>query len=178
MAILTLEDEDIANVLSRFNFKYVDNPFEAEDVRDTMLLGSATDYVFFRISNAIDRGSAHYNELTPAQQAIVNVLVDTEVTTLSLNLFFGDVLNQQQRSYFKRAILWRLSALLTTKFSQLISENSEATEQTFARIDVEKMQESFNMSANEDITSLRDSFTGDLFHNVTRRRFFAVRTNG
>ena len=46
MAILTLEDEDIANVLSRFNFKYVDNPFDAEDVRDTMLLGSATDYVF------------------------------------------------------------------------------------------------------------------------------------
>ena len=137
-------------------------------ITDTLPVGSAFDYVFEQIINALNInaiGADGQPLFTDDEKALIQRTRDESADNFAS--FNNTVLKPPQRAQFRRAVLFRLAGLLVPTVRQLLSESGGSISQSFTSVAWDDRQASLFTFADDEILRIYKAFPNDAFPDNT-----------
>ena len=172
MATLALTGQEVSEVRLMAG-----NRLTAEQVPDTlitstMVLGSASDYVFERVRRALD-----LDKLSDAERLVAERFADE--TDDDIANFINQVLKPPQRFQMRRGVLYRCTGNLIVSVQQVGTERAGLIAQTVANVpgsvsrasDWKQKRDHFFEMADDELLLLEDAFKTDAFERPKPANF-------
>jgi len=178
MAALQLDTTEIISVRREIALNLTEVEVPDDAITDTLILGSATDFVFERVRENMQISGDAFDSLSDsAKTAITSALSRDTAGDNEITGFINNALAPPQQQQFRRAVMFRLAGLLIPKVSQVLSESAGSIAQRFQNVQWEVRQLSLFARVEEEIVFIRNAFPDDIFVDATNQETISALAN-